>query len=518
MIAIRKEVAVKRVSSLVLALAMFLFSTSVLASIPRLINYQGILLGSDEDPVAEGDYKITFKLYDGSDNLLWTEVHNQVFVAEGFFHVILGTVSPLGLPFDKPYFLGIQVGEDPELQPRMVLTSAAYAIRAEEADKLLGISVSNTPQPNKLLPLDSNGKFPESVIPAGPPPDWSYLEKGRPDTSSGNSSIPMLFISNEGDGDGISGWSTNGPGVSGRSDNNNGVAGWTGASDKSGLFGNSTNGKGVSGRSDNNDGTVGWTGASNKSGVYGHSTDGFGVTGHSDNDFGVQGFGTRGVYGDGSAYGVYGTSSSGGGVGVWGQSTDASGVVGHSVNAAGVAAWSTNGPALVANGLGNEDIIQAWSKSADIEFRVEIDGDVFADGTFHDTGADFADMVAVEGDVNRYEPGDVLTIGSDGLLVLSREPYATNVAGVYSTKPGFVGARDDNQPLERKIPLAMVGLVPVKVSAENGSIRPGDLLVNSSTPGHAMRAENPPPGTIVGKAMEPLRAGMGVISALVTLQ
>ena len=35
---------------------------------------------------------------------------------------------------------------------------------------------------------------------------------------------------------------------------------------------------------------------------------------------------------------------------------------------------------------------------------------------------------------------------------------------------------------------AVIGVVPVKVTAENGAIRPGKLLVRSGTPGHAMQA------------------------------
>jgi hypothetical protein len=62
-------------------------------------------------------------------------------------------------------------------------------------------------------------------------------------------------------------------------------------------------------------------------------------------------------------------------------------------------------------------------------------------------------------------------------------------------------------------------MVPVKVSAENGPIQPGDLLTSSVTPGHAMRAGvDPPIGTIIGKAMQALETGTGVIQMLVVLQ
>jgi hypothetical protein len=69
------------------------------------------------------------------------------------------------------------------------------------------------------------------------------------------------------------------------------------------------------------------------------------------------------------------------------------------------------------------------------------------------------------------------------------------------------------------IPLAVVGVVPVKVTAEGGAIVPGDLLVASSTPGRAMKAgDQPPLGSVLGKALQPLASGSGVIKMLATLQ
>ena len=58
----------------------------------------------------------------------------------------------------------------------------------------------------------------------------------------------------------------------------------------------------------------------------------------------------------------------------------------------------------------------------------------------------------------------------------------------------------------------------IKVDAGYGSIQPGDLLVTSPTPGHAMRALEYSPGTIVGKALEPLETGVGAIRVLVMLR
>jgi hypothetical protein len=72
--------------------------------------------------------------------------------------------------------------------------------------------------------------------------------------------------------------------------------------------------------------------------------------------------------------------------------------------------------------------------------------------------------------------------------------------------------RINDQPL-----LALMGVVPVKATTENGPIKPGDLLVSSSIPGHVMRCDDPKEceGAIIGKALEPLDEGIGVIKMLV---
>ena len=59
----------------------------------------------------------------------------------------------------------------------------------------------------------------------------------------------------------------------------------------------------------------------------------------------------------------------------------------------------------------------------------------------------------------------------------SVEAYQASVVGVYSTKPGFLGGSADDADPTGKVPLALVGVVQVKASAEGGPIRPGDMLV-----------------------------------------
>ena len=157
----------------------------------------------------------------------------------------------------------------------------------------------------------------------------------------------------------------------------------------------------------------------------------------------------------------------------------------------------------------------------------------FADGTVQTTastgiggtcGGDYAESVDVSGERTNYEPGDVLVIdpSSPGRFLKSNEVYSTMVAGIYSTKPGLVGRRQTTDPRTStsEIPMAMVGIVPTKVSAENGPIKTGDLLVASSTVGRAMKGTERSLliGAVIGKALGSLDSGTGVIEVLVTLQ
>jgi hypothetical protein len=71
---------------------------------------------------------------------------------------------------------------------------------------------------------------------------------------------------------------------------------------------------------------------------------------------------------------------------------------------------------------------------------------------------------------------------------------------------------------QAQAPVALSGIVLCKVDAGYGSIQMGDLLTTSPTKGHAMRSADYSPGTIIGKAMEPLDAGTGLIKVIVMLR
>ncbi len=280
---------------------------------------------------------------------------------------------------------------------------------------------------------------------------------------------------------------------------------------QSAIFGNNTAASG------NVDGVFGQVSNESGNGVLGvnQATSGYavGVTGitNSSGGAGLNGFSTTSTGG----IGVTGAAATSG-VGVFGVNQFCSGSTCNPV--AGTAA-------LFVTGTGGTIIDgQTNSGSGGVNvFRVDDTGKGYFDGGTQTGGADFAESVAVAKEVSPHEPGDLLVVDTTGKrqLKLSAEPYSTLVAGIYSTKPGVLATPHKMvETAANEIPLAIVGIVPCKVSAENGAIQPGDLLVASSTPGHAMKGTDRSRmlGAVVGKALEALNQGNGVIQVLVTLQ
>lgn len=223
----------------------------------------------------------------------------------------------------------------------------------------------------------------------------------------------------------------------------------------------------------------------------------------------------------GEGSGVKGQNNGINGYGVWGQGGNgATGVLGQTNSATKYGVWAYNsGSGVALRTEGNGNLIEAWDLGpVNLRFRVDNSGNVTADGTYTSPAADFAELLDAENHTD-LEPGDVLAIGESGDLVKSAQAYQQSVAGVYSTKPAFLGGSAVDVETIGKVPLAVVGIVPVKVTDQNGKIKPGDLLVASDTPGFAMKAKKKTTnGTVIGKALEMLDKNSGMIKMLVVLQ
>ena len=121
-------------------LLVILLSSVLTAEVPQLISYQGRLTDSGANPVPDGNYEITFSLYDVEIGGLpiWAETLSTVGVQNGLFNVVLGATTPFGGPAKNSavssIWLGIKVGADAELSPRSQLLSVPFAFDADRAD------------------------------------------------------------------------------------------------------------------------------------------------------------------------------------------------------------------------------------------------------------------------------------------------------------------------------------------------------------------------------------------------
>ncbi len=116
---------------LLVAAAILCCASTLHAQIPQTINYQGMLTDAAGKPVADGTYSMLIHLYDSptSSVPLWSETQ-VIPLRAGLFNIVLGRVTPLALPFDRTYYLGVTIGAGSELAPRTALVAAPYALRA----------------------------------------------------------------------------------------------------------------------------------------------------------------------------------------------------------------------------------------------------------------------------------------------------------------------------------------------------------------------------------------------------
>lgn len=92
------------------------------------------------------------------------------------------------------------------------------------------------------------------------------------------------------------------------------------------------------------------------------------------------------------------------------------------------------------------------------------------------------------------------------------------ILGVVSTKPGVTlgGFGQEELISYKKVPLALVGRVPVKVSLENGALEVGDRIAASSIPGTGRKAHDGEAS--IGIALEPTTGDVNIQKVLVLIK
>lgn len=157
----------------------------------------------------------------------------------------------------------------------------------------------------------------------------------------------------------------------------------------------------------------------------------------------------------------------------------------------------------------------------DVNGDANISGNITLTGNINAKYQDVAEWVPAD---RELAPGTVVTLDPQrgNHVVASSAAYDTSVAGVVSAQPGIVlGVAGTDKAV-----VATTGRVNVRADATQHPIHIGDLLVSSDVPGVAMKSEPMmingrsfhQPGTIIGKALEPLDRGRGEILVLLSLQ
>jgi len=474
---------------------------------PDTVNYQGVLRTNTGEPLS-GVYAMEFHFW--NDPIAGHEIgssdHGAVEVVGGVFDVVLGggswydgpgpgTYNSLGEVFrdHAEVFIQLEVASE-LLEPRVPVQAAAYATSASYLDGydspfFLNVSAQTqgkegdlfcvTPEANAHLAwpkvqgddvlgigIWAEGDYAGGVFQAMGGSGHAEVGLGHIGTDAHGNLAGGFFYDSDGSG---SVWL--GIGNRGLEAYGDGAAGYFENTAGSGLA--------YLGQTD-----MGIRAHGNGGGGYFEDLNSSGEAWLAENDYGIHAVGT-------TAGGWFQSGSAGNGVAWVGYGT-------YGIRATGSDAGG-------------------WFDSVKVDGRtttgiLEITG-----------GSDVAEPFPVrEGE--EVPEGAVLIIDdtATGGLKLSRAPYDPRVAGVASgaggIRPGITLSHDE--PADDEVRVALTGRVYCLATAENGPIRPGDLLTTSSLPGHAMRATDRDlsQGSTLGKAMSSLEKGEDLVLVLVNLQ
>jgi hypothetical protein len=290
-----------------------------------------------------------------------------------------------------------------------------------------------------------------------------------------------------------------GPGVFSISQGGNAVWGITASISAAGVIGDNTFGEAVVGRNRGGNGVGAVVGRNDSSG------------------YGVRGFNTK------NGIGVLGQTGISGGTGNAGRFENVNAANGNDVVI--IATNGTGNALIVNNANAGATNLAVFRKNSGNVARIDDAGKGFFNGGTQVGGADVAEYFEVEGSKKSYEAGDVLVISqnSDRKVEKSSAPYSTLVSGVYATKPGIMLTERNAEAdkLDDMVPMGVIGVIPTKVCLEGGAIKRGDLLVTSSTPGVAMKADPSlvKVGQVIGKALQDYNASeVGKVNVLVSIK
>jgi hypothetical protein len=168
----------------------------------------------------------------------------------------------------------------------------------------------------------------------------------------------------------------------------------------------------------------------------------------------------------------------------------------------------------LADSMGNGIVAKGTLYAGNFTGKVAINGDLHVTGACTDSGMCFGDLAENVDVAENVIAGDIVEINDKGIAVKSSRPYSKAMIGVISEKPSMILAGGESVG-GRRAPLALAGIVLVRVTNANGAIEIGDYITSSNISGVGMKATES--GYVVGKALRSFDKPLGNVLILVDL-
>lgn len=152
--------------------------TETEGKIPHVISFQGVITGSTGNKLPDGNYNVTFKLFDQPEGgvPVWSENYNNLKIENGNLQLILGRKdrsNPISVKFDKKFYLAVTINGQLETYRKIELGGTAYSLGSEYAENVADSSITT----EKISPQAVTNNKVESV-------NWNKVLDVDPDPFS----------------------------------------------------------------------------------------------------------------------------------------------------------------------------------------------------------------------------------------------------------------------------------------------------------------------------------------------